>query len=262
MPAPFSHADAARVLEAVMPSLGLRWAGFKNVSRQVLRRVIARARELGLGPAEYQALLERSEDERRCLDRMAFVTVSRFYRDAAVYDTLAERYFPELIRRLGGARPLRVWSAGCASGEEPYTVAMLFEPDVQVEVVATDIDDVVLERARRAVYARGSFSELPKRLWAGHIVVVPEGLRVSDALRRRVTFQRGDVRVDSPAGSFDVVLCRNLAFTYFAEPGARRFLARLERLIEPDGLLVVGRGESIPEGSAFALVTPCVYRRT
>src|SRR4051794_28712317 len=112
--------ECVALLQWALPLLGLRWLGFKNVRRQVCRRVTAHIAALGLDQASYRRLLEVDPAERRALDALCYVTISRFYRDRQLFDALRERLMPALaeIARSSERRVLSVWSAGCASGEE------------------------------------------------------------------------------------------------------------------------------------------------
>lgn len=159
--------------------------------------------------------------------RSAAVTISRLYRDAPVMERLARDVLP---------RARRVWSAGCASGEEPYTIALLAP---HVEIVATDAEPELIERARRGEFGESSLRELPPGLRARLAVE-------REALGARITFLVQDLRKEAPAGPFDLVLCRNVAFTYFDVPLQREVLARIESVLAPGGELVIGKGERLP----------------
>ena len=158
-------------LRRFLPRLGLRWAGYRRVHRTVCKRLRRRRRELGLPDlAAYGAFVEANPDEWRRLDAMCRIPISRFYRDRAVFDALAGDVMPGLARaapeRGGGV--VRCWSAGCASGEEPYTLAMIGAfvlrpafPALRFAVLGTDADGTMLARAEAGCYERGSLRELP-----------------------------------------------------------------------------------------------------
>lgn len=258
------------LLQWALPRLGLRWEGFRNVRRQVVKRIAARIRELGLSSvAEYRQRLEQDPAELRVLDALAFVTISRFYRDRGVYDALRARLLPELaeLAKDRRDRALRVWSAGCASGEEPYTVAILWHlelaprfPDVALEVIATDFDEAVLARAARGCYEPSSLREMPATWRAQAFEVQGDLLCVRDALRRGVAFERHDVRIWLPEPPIHLVLCRNTAFTYFAEPEQRAFLERLADVVVPGSLLAIGGHEHLP--ADVPGIEPCPEERS
>jgi chemotaxis protein methyltransferase CheR len=251
-------ARAVDLLRWALPQLGLRFEGFRNVRGQVDKRVHRRAQELGLaGLAEYRAFIEAHPAELDVLARACRVTISRLYRDRAVFDALRAEVLPRLAEaaRARGERALRVWSAGCASGEEPSTVAIAWHlelaprfPGLALSLVATDVDDEVLDRARRACYAPSSLRDVPAA-WRER-AFVPQGslFCVREELRAGVELRRQDLRDDAPDGPFDLVLCRNLAFTYFAEPLQRIVAARIAERLVRGGVLVVGAHEALPEG--------------
>ena len=251
--------DAAYVelLQWALPRLGLRWEGFRNVRRQVCRRIKARIGELGMTDvSSYRRRLETDPDEAGVLDALCFVTISRFYRDRFVFDALAGTLLPRLAEQAiaRGDGRLRVWSAGCASGEEPYTIAILWHlvlsarfPALGLDVLATDFDEAVLARAARGCYEAGSLRELPDE-W---IAAAFEGGCLRGEVKRYVTFVKADLRVFTPSWRFDLVLCRNAVFTYFAEDAQRAFARRVEGLLVPGGALVIGSHEKVPDdGSA------------
>jgi chemotaxis protein methyltransferase CheR len=221
--------------------MGRRWAGYRKVRRQVCRRVRHRFETLGLESFEaYRARLEEDAAEWEVLDGLMNVTISRFNRDRAVFDFLRDEVLEP---------GMRVWSAGCASGEEPYTLALLCEG---LDILATDIEPAMLRRAGAARYPASALRELPDRDAFADGVLDPR-------VRRRVTFGLHDVRDEPPPGPFDLVLCRNLAFTYFDDEAQR---ATLRRIAGVSSTLVIGAHEALPEGqSLFAPWARCVFRR-
>lgn len=232
-------AECVAFLQWALPRLGLSWPGFRKVRRQVCRRISRRLAELDLADAAaYRALLERDAAEWTVLDRLCRVTISRFWRDRAVYEALRD----EVLPALGPA--VSAWSAGCASGEEPYSLVLAAaDAGVAIRVVATDVDPVVLARARRASYPDSSLRELPADLRTRAF----EDGRLRSELREPVSFVRHDVRDGAPAAApFDLVLCRNLVFTYFAEDLRGEAGRRLAGSLRPGGALVVGAHETPP----------------
>jgi chemotaxis protein methyltransferase CheR len=251
--------ECLRLLRWAAPRLGLRYEGFRRVRGQVCKRVGRRMKALGLeGLSAYLARLEVDPAERAVLDGLCRVTISRFYRDQGVFDALRERLLPQALAaaRARGERALRVWSAGCASGEEPYTVAVLFKwglqplfPDFHLELVATDADAALLERARHGCYRRATLRELPPE-WVARAFDEREGtLCLRSEYREGLDFRCEDLRQRMPEGPFHLVLCRNVAFTYFAPPVQHEVLARLLERLGPGGLLALGAHESLPEGA-------------
>jgi len=205
----------------------------------------------------YRAHLVRHEEEWRVLDGFCRITISRFYRDRHVFDALRTVVLPELGRRAQAllASELRCWSAGCASGEEPYTLLLIWHlelehrfPGVSLTVVATDSDPVLLARARRACYPESSLRDLPEPWKDRAFSVAGEELCLDERIQAGVDFRLQDVREERPEGCFDLVLCRNLVFTYFEPPLQREIQSKLADCIVPGGALVVGARETPLQG--------------
>jgi chemotaxis protein methyltransferase CheR len=240
-------------LQWALPRMRMRWAGFRRVRRQVCRRVGRRISALGLdGLESYERRLERDPEEWRVLDGLCRITISRFYRDRSLFDVLAERVLPAAAALASerGEEAVRCWSAGCASGEEPYTLALIASASrIPVEILGTDADESMLDRAREGLYRASSLKDLPGRWREGAFTPAGRLHRLRDEYRGGVRFRFGDIRSEAPAGTFHLVLCRNLAFTYFEESLQREVLERLEDRIVPGGFLVIGSHERIPEGA-------------
>ncbi len=250
--------DCVAFLQWALPRLGLRWAGFRKVRRQVVKRLRRRLSELGLPDLDaYRLYLERHPEEMANLERMTHITISRFHRDCGTFAVLWSQVLPALA---GGAVArgdgvVRAWSAGCASGEEPYTLAIGWLmsvagsfPGVRLRVLASDVDDVMLVRARRACYGAGSLRELPEAWRIAAFTSCSAQFCLRDEFREAVSVERHDLRSDPvPEGPFDAVLCRNLAFTYFDAAGQRGAAARLVGALRTGGALVVGKHEAVPE---------------
>jgi chemotaxis protein methyltransferase CheR len=204
----------------------------------VCRRISRRIVELGLGGVEaYRARLEGDEREWDVLASLCRVTISRFWRDLAVFEALRDKVLPALGPRV------RAWSAGCASGEEPYSLVFAaVEAGIEIGVLATDVDPALLDRARRACYGESSLRDLPPDVRA---YAFEDGCLRAE-YREPVEFLRHDVRDGAPDGPFDLVLCRNLVFTYFGEELQSDVAAHLAGSLRPGGALVVGAREAVP----------------
>lgn len=253
-------------LQASLPRLNYRWQGFRRVRRQVLKRVQRRIATLGLADlAAYREYLELNAAEWSVLDGFCRISVTRFFRDRRVYEALESPVLTDLARR---SKVLRCWSAGCAGGEEPYSLRILWDlglqarfPDTTFTIVATDADANALARAHAGVYRSGSLKEVPGA-WRDHVfATVDNGFALVPAIKQGVTFLQQDLRSENPAGPFDLVLCRNLAFSYFDRELQSATARRLVSLLQPGGYLVAGTGESLPDGVGLTEAMPAVYRR-
>jgi chemotaxis protein methyltransferase CheR len=253
--------ECVALLRSSVARLGLSWQGFRNVHGQVCKRIRRRVVELGLAElAAYQELLEREPSEWLELERLCAVTISRFYRDALMWQRLRDELLPALARaaRARGQDTLRCWSIGCASGEEPYTLAIVWAlelaaryPELRLRILATDIGEPVLARARAARYSAATLSELPEPLRARAFLREGGLFRLRDELRAAVELRCSDLRRELPEERFQLLLCRNNVFTYFGEAEQRSALERLSTRLLPGGALVLGRGESLPAGAAL-----------
>lgn len=254
--------DCIRFLQIWLPRLDLKWAGYRKVRRTVCKRIGRRMRALGLTElAPYGHLLEKSPEERARLDVFCRIPISRFYRDRAVFQALAERLLPDLAARAArdGAEALQCWCAGCASGEEVYSLRLLWDLasrrdscSMRLEILGTDVDAFMLERATAGCYPLGSLKDLPAD-WQEKAFTRSEGAAqdkdifcLRPAFRHGIHFGCEDIRKRQPDGPFHLVLCRNFVFTYFANDLQRETLSGIARRLLPGGLLVLGAHERLP----------------
>src|SRR5262245_33741024 len=263
--------DCTAFLQWALPRLDLRWSGFRKVRTQVCKRLKRRMHLLGVpGFVAYRERLCADPDEWRVVDECCRITISRFFRDRLVFEILRDRVFPDIARRARNQqRDAQCWSAGCASGEEPYTLKLLWDlktgAAARLSILATDVDDAVLARARRGCYQGASLRELPHDLIARGFNGGDDFFCILERHRRDITFLHHDLRCDTIPGFFDLILCRNLAFTYFAPRLQDRVLERLVERLRPNGWLVIGAHERVPEAAVRRLTplaaTPYILER-
>ncbi len=264
-----TDADCTSFLRWVLPRLGFRWSGFRRVRGQVCKRLGRRLTALGLQDlSQYRGLLEADTGEWKLLDGLCRISISRFYRDRGIWNHLEKQCLPRLAAQASrrGDTRLRIWSAGCASGEEPYTLALLFalgelSTAHQPDIVATDVDAHLLGRARRACYRSSSLRDLPAA-WHKAFERTDDESCLKTVYRTPVRFLEQDIRRENPDGGFDLILCRNLVFTYFDVSLQAAVARRLAGTLLPGGLLLLGCHESLP-GPVAGLVQerPWLYRR-
>ena len=251
-----TDAQCVRFLQWALPQLRMRWDGFRKVRGQVKKRLARRLRELGLPDIEaYRDYLRRHAGEWHKLDALCRITISRFYRDKGVYAALSQQVLPTLARaaRQRRDKTLRVWSAGCGGGEEPYTIAILWHlelrdryPDLQIDIVATDADPAMLARAREGHYAFPSVKDLPASARGQAFEHAHGAYRLKPAYRRDITFLEQDIRNEQADGPFDLVLCRNLVFTYFDDALQSEISSRIVATMRDAAALVLGIHEQVP----------------
>ena len=248
--------ECVRLLQWALPQMRMRWPGFRKVRRQVCRRIDRRLRELGLPDGDaYRAYLASHRAEWHVLDSFCRISISRFYRDRGVFDVLRDELLPKLAwaARRRGDRALCCWSAGCASGEEVYTVNMIWKlcvrrrfPDLALRLIATDSDPQMLARARQACYPASSLKDLPAAWRAIALTPADRLYCLKPEFRSGVELRQQDIRSNLPPERFDLIFCRHLAFTYFDEPLQCRLLDALVGKLTPGGFLVTGKQEPLP----------------
>jgi chemotaxis protein methyltransferase CheR len=266
--------SCSEFLRSALPRIGLRWAGFRRVRRQVCRRIGQRLRELRLADcAAYRRYLDEHPAEWTVLDSCCRIPISRFFRDRAVFDALSETILPGLAAQAArrGRPVLRAWSVGCAAGEEPYSLVLLWRlsmagkcPGVELQILATDVEPHQLERAQTACYRTSSLEEVPHPWLEEAFVRSGALLCLKPEFREPVTFERQDVREAMPPGPFDLILCRNLAFTYFADAEQSAILEQLLERLAPGGAFIIGLREKLPAASLRLApwgAVPGVFRR-
>ncbi|MBE9486616.1 MAG: chemotaxis protein CheR [Chloroflexi bacterium] len=243
-------------LQWALPRMDLRWPGFRRVRGQVCKRLQRRLRELRLPDLEaYSHYCLQQPEEWKILEALCRISISRFYRDRGLFTLLGKELLPELATQVGATmdNSLRIWCAGCASGEEPYSLALVWAfqlaanyPDIHLQILASDIDPQLLQRAARARYRDSSLKELPSVWKERAFSRVGDDFHLRQSYRRPVQLLQHDLRGPAIKGPFQLILCRNLAFTYFSEPLQRQVLEKFQQVLLPGGCLVIGSHEALP----------------
>jgi chemotaxis methyl-accepting protein methylase len=259
----------AWLLEKVERERGVSCAGYKETCLQ--RRVRTRMRLKGADSFEaYAAILDR---EPRELDRLVgtlTINVTRFFRNRAVWDAIAAEVVPTVWR--AEIDTIRVWSAGCATGEEAFSIAMLFHRLAAVEgmlgqigrvvVTGTDVDAEVVRRATRATFAAANLDETPAEVRQRYFTAEAP-MRPSPGIRKMVRFAHHDLLSHPyPAAPQHVILCRNVLI-YFERNVQQQVIARLRDALAPGGFLILGKVESLLGTTGFERVAPGerIFRR-
>ena len=236
----------------------------------VRARLARRVRALGLASMqEYLDAVERDTTRAELAEMVDALTTNKtsFFREIQHFRLLQRSLLPDLAR---GHAPIRIWSAGCSTGEEPYSIAMVAREALgrvatHVHILATDISSRVLERARGAEYDVAALRDVPAALQDVHFEPVPGAasrLRIARPTGALVQFVRLNLMGEwSMRNAFDVIFCRNVMI-YFDKPTQERLVARFTALLAPGGHLMVGHSESL-SGLRHDLdyVQPATYRR-
>ena len=255
--------DVEQVSAELKRVRGIDLSGYRHAMLE--RRL--RARMTRLDTTDFPAYLDRLRTDPHECDRLIDtigINVSEFFRDPIVFEILAQDVLPDLIerRRRAGTREIRVWSAGCAAGEEAYSIAILLHRALKDEgsawttrIFGTDIDLDALVAANAGVYPTARFENTKLGVLNSYFVPDGEGYRVRPFLRKMVRFSRDDLTspnsfapAESVFGSFDLVLCRNVLI-YFSREYQPRIVDKLCRSLAAGGCLVLGKAESLSGAS-------------
>ena len=254
--------DYYRFLKELLPAWGLRPTPFlrRNIGRKVSQRLKI------LGIRSYNDYLKRvlaDPQEQEILYQIFTVTISRFFRDYSLFRNLFEKYLAPMVR--GGvwqyAPTFNVWCAGCAAGEEAYTLAILwrecFGPErIPLKIIATDLREDELERARRAQYKASGLKEVSPDVLSRYFTLEEKGFRLREEVKQAIIFQRHDLLKEPPLEGMNLILCRNLAFTYFSPEAQEKVGKKLWQALVPGGILFLGKKEKLPSKakSLFSVV--------
>ncbi|MBW7902809.1 MAG: EAL domain-containing protein [Rhodocyclaceae bacterium] len=238
----------------------LDFSGYKasTLSRRIRQRMqLARCADAG----DYAARLAVDDGERETLCHDLLINVTEFFRDAPVFSLLDEEVLPDLLRGRDPSDDLRLWSAGCATGEEAYSLAMLaldaagrFGFAGNVKVFATDVHPGVLAAASAGVYDDEAVRKIPEPLLRRFFQRDGARWRVDGTLRRHVVFARHNLLADPPFTRIDLAACRNLLI--YLKPAAQlKALGQLHFALKPQGLLLLGASETVGEYEGRAFMT-------
>ena len=229
---------------------GFDFTGYKRSS--LTRRVDRRMTQVGVASyAEYVDYLEMHNEEFNALFNTILINVTGFFRDAEAWNYLRAEILPTVLATKAPDEIIRVWSAGCASGEEAYTLAMILAETrgmedfrARVKVYATDVDEEALTYARHATYDEREVRAIPTPMLERYFDQLGSRFAFRKALRRSVIFGRNDLVQDAPISKIDLLVCRN-ALMYFNAETQSRILSRLHFALAPNGVLFLGKAEML-----------------
>ena len=238
----------------------LSWKGYRKVRRGAKKRLAWHMLQLGCRSVEdYLSILEKhpnlQKDALNCLS----ITISRFMRDKKLWQDLRDHIFPEMIRHHTGT--LRIWSAGCSCGEEPYSCAIVWDQFTQhlpmkpaLEIVATDTNLNALERAKKGEYSESALKEVSSDVRDTYFLPLSKSGRfaVSDDLKRYIRWVRHDFCTEEPpAPKYQIVFIRNNLLTYYQRPRYEPALENILQNLAERGWLIIGSHEVISEGFPY-----------
>jgi len=264
-----SDADFERIRELVREHTGIALADSKR--ELVYSRLARRLRGLKLGSfGDYIALVERDQSgELEEFANAITTNLTSFFRESHHFDFLASTVLPEIEKRNAGSRRLRIWSAGCSTGEEPYTLAIMLQESMarfrgwDVRILATDLDSNVLATAKAGQYREDRFASVSaarRQRW------FEEGrngtFTANHELKALITFRQLNLMHGFPfKGPFDVIFCRNVVI-YFDKPTQRTLFGRIAQLQRAGDHLFIGHSESLFKVCEnYELIGKTIYRR-
>jgi two-component system CheB/CheR fusion protein len=238
------------ILEHLRQMRGFDFTAYKRAS--LMRRVLKRMHTVEVETYEaYLDYLQVHQEEFQALFNTILINVTSFFRDREVWDYLADEVLPGVLADRPASAPIRVWSAGCASGEEAYSVAMLLaerigleQLAVEVKIYATDVDNDALTQARHATYHARQVADVPEGMLEKYFDANGATFSVNRELRRAVIFGAIDLIQDAPISRVDLLLCRN-TLMYFNSEAQARILSRFAFSLNPNGVLLLGRAEML-----------------
>ncbi len=236
----------------------------------IKRRIAVRIRAVGSNdPEAYIELLRENMYEQEQLLATLSIHVSQFFRNGSVFKVLEKQILPELLETSRhSSSKLRIWSVGCANGEEPYSLALLcqkqrYQEDL-LSIVGTDLSPEALTRAKRGFFPPERVQGVPEEMLADFFIKSGQQYRLIEQIRERVQFFRHDIIADQPFYRANLILCRNLLI-YFSRVQQQQIMEFLAAALLPGGYLVLGRAETMAPSSRklFVCIDPAerIYRR-
>ncbi|WP_194892918.1 CheR family methyltransferase [Catenulispora pinisilvae] len=258
-PTPEPSGDLEQLLLFIRDARGFDFTGYKRST--LARRIRKRMDDARIADyADFQDRLEADAEEFRALFNTILINVTGFFRDADAWSHLQREVLPELIAARGPQEDIRVWSAGCSSGQEPYSLAILFAEVLGIEecvrrvkLYGTDVDEEALREARSGLYSAKALEMLDPELRDKYFE--PNGAQFvfRPDLRRRVIFGRHDITRDAPISRLDLLVCRN-TLMYFNAEAQSQIVDRFHFALREGGYLFLGKAEMLlSDGERFGV---------
>ncbi|MCC7477582.1 protein-glutamate O-methyltransferase CheR [bacterium] len=247
--------DYIKFMERLYREEGIDLSQYKQ--NQMRRRINMSIRASGLkGYCDYLDSVRKSDAEyRKFIDRIT-INVTEFMRNPEKYSHLESRYLIPMLKRKPN---LKLWSAGCSSGEEPYSLALLLEKHnapAGAKILGWDFDKKILDRAREGIYDAKTLALVSKDQLKRYFTALPDGrYQVGPELRRRVSFERHNLLEDNFPGGVDIILCRNVVI-YFKDKAKEDLYVRFARALDPEGVFMIGASERISNMEQAGLFSP------
>lgn len=233
---------------------GMDLASYKE--NQMKRRIEALIKKNGCrGYDDFLLRLQKDEQLLEAFKTYVTINVTEFYRNPSQWEVLESHILPLLLKKKSH---IKIWSAACSTGDEPYSLAMILlrlMPISSIQILATDIDKEVLRKAEQGFYTERHLSNLPERYKHQYMVPVQGGYQMKPEIRRCITFRHHDLLKDPYPKDVDLIICRNVLI-YFTDEAKKKIYHQFKESLTDDGILFVGSTEQILMCQEYGM-TPC-----
>ena len=237
----------------LLGSLELSWEGYRKVRKGVKKRIRRHMQQLGCKTmAAYLAELDKSDEARQECDSLMSVSISRFFRDRKFWQALEKEILPDLIKE---KETFKVWSAGCACGEEVYSFKIIWDrleksgaSLPELKIIATDLSTTYLDRARAGVFHSSSLREVNKEDYSSYFDTNTRGSRFSikPAIKKNIVLKQLSLLADPPGQNFNIIFLRNNLLTYYQDHLKQPAFKKVLDALAASGVLVIGSHEHLP----------------
>lgn len=249
--------DYSLFKDQILRLVGIDLNAYKE--NQMKRRIDAMIRKHQCnGYGEYIELIKRDKEKYEEFVNYLTINVSEFFRNPMQWQTLEKEIFPLLLSK---TKSVKIWSAACSTGDEPYSLAMLlsrFIPLNQIQIIATDIDKEVLAKAKKGEYVEKYIENVPTDLKSKFFIKKGNIYAISEEIKRCVTFKEHNLLKDTYPQNMDLIVCRNVLI-YFTEEAKSEIYGRFSQALSSEGILFVGSTEQIIGSQKFNLVPYRVF---
>jgi chemotaxis protein methyltransferase CheR len=247
---------------------GLSWDGYRKVRKGVKKRICRHMNALRCRTMQaYFSVLDQNRNARQQCERLMTVSISRFFRDRVLWQALENEILPTIIKAYKGR--VKVWSAGCACGEEVYSLKILwrtlsrrFQGLPELEIWATDMNPAYLNKARTGIYSRSSLKDVPEASRSLYFVPGAKGqtFAVVEVLKKGIEWRGHNLLLDPPGRGFRLVFLRNSLLTYYEDEIKAPAFQKVVESLDQGGFLVIGAHEKLPKAPTGLLpCCPCPY---
>ncbi|MFC4022942.1 CheR family methyltransferase [Oceanobacillus longus] len=253
--------DYIEFIQYVKRKLGIDLSLYKET--QMKRRITTLRNKRGYPSfvSYFEALGKDKEMLNEFTDRLT-INVSEFYRNPKRWDVLKDRIIPKLLKK---NNRISIWSAACSTGEEPYSLALMIKEHFStatIQLMATDIDDTVLSKAKQGIYTEQALKELPETLKKKYFEKTGSLYKIDESIRKNITFKKHNLLADSYPKNMDLIICRNVLI-YFTDQAKEEIYRNFSGALKSDGILFVGSTEQIfnPNKYEFNLAETFFYQK-